>query len=112
MGKYYDKYYFVISHGKEASLFSSGSLPNDSTSMLALKHVQTLALKQSIVDVNITDNGQFATAQDGVGFATFNLEIMKLTTAQHPWKFFGAAEAQVSRRLYVVGCERRQASHI
>ncbi|MBH1980623.1 PEGA domain-containing protein [Candidatus Saccharibacteria bacterium] len=82
VGKYYDKYYFVISHGKEASLFSSGSLPNDSTSMLALKHVQTLALKQSIVDVNITDNGQFATAQDGVGFATFNLEIMKLTTAQ------------------------------
>ena len=82
IGKYYEKYFFLISNGAEASLSSSGNLPNDSTSTLALKHVQTLSLTQPIIDANITDNGQFATVQDGVGFATFNLEIMKQTTTQ------------------------------
>ena len=82
VGKYYEKYFFLISNGAEASLSSSSNLPNDSTSALTLKHVQTLSLTQPIIDANITDNGQFATVQDGVGFATFNLEIMKQTTTK------------------------------
>lgn len=81
IGKYYDKYYFLISHGREAELLSSPSLPDDTTSKLTLTHTQTLTLDNGVIDVNITDNGQFATIQDGDSFSTFNLEIMKLTKA-------------------------------
>lgn len=81
IAKYYDKYYFLISHGNEAELLSSPSLPDDTTSKLTLKHVQTLKLNDNVIDANMTDNGQFATIQDGSSFSTFNLEIMKLTTS-------------------------------
>ena len=79
ISKYYDKYYFLISHANEAELLSSSALPDDPTSQLTFKHVQTLMLPQPVIDANLTDNGQFATIQDGTSFSTFNLEIMQLT---------------------------------
>lgn len=82
VAKYYDKYYFLISHAHEAELLSSASLPDDTTSKLTLKHAQTLTLDNDVIDANLTDNGQFATIQDGTSFSTFNLEIMKLTKSE------------------------------
>ena len=79
VSKYYDKYHFLISHGSVGELFSSPSLPNDTTSELSLKHVRTLALDGSVIDANMTDNGQFATIQDGASFSTYNLEINQMT---------------------------------
>lgn len=82
VAKYYDKYYFLVSHGHEAELLSSANLPDDTTSKLTLKHARTLTLNNDVIDANLTDNGQFATIQDGSSFSTFNLEIMKLTTSK------------------------------
>ena len=79
ISRYYDKYHFLISHGNEAELLSSPSLPNDTTSDLKLKYVRTLALDNSIIDANMTDNGQFATIQDGSSFSTYNLEINQIS---------------------------------
>ena len=79
IGKYYDKYYFLISHGSQATLWSHRTLPDNSTSDLKLSHEQTLELQHPITAAHITDNGQFATVQDGQSFATYNLEIDQLS---------------------------------
>ena len=79
IGKYYDKYYFLISHGTQATLWSSRSVPDNSTSDLKLTHEQTMELDRPIIAAHMTDNGQFATIQDGASFATYNLEINQLS---------------------------------
>ena len=80
VSKYYDKYYYLVSYGTEASLFSSSNMPDDSTSNLKLTYVKTLSLAHPITVVNMTDNGQFATVQDGSSFSTYNLEISQLSS--------------------------------
>lgn len=82
IGKYYDKYYFLISHGAQATLWSSRSLPDNSTSELKLTHEQTMELEQPVIAAHMTDNGQFATIQDGTSFATYNLEINQLSETE------------------------------
>lgn len=73
-GKYYSKYYYLVSNGTHAELFAGSVMPNDSESSLSLKSVYKVDLAQPILDTNVTDNGQFATVQDGSSFATHNLE--------------------------------------
>lgn len=74
IGRYYSKYYYLVSSGTHGELFSSASMPDDSQTPLTLKSLYKVDLTQPIIDANITDNGQFATVQDGVSFATHNLE--------------------------------------
>lgn len=74
VGKYYSKYYYFVSHGTHAELFSGASMPDNSQSPLTLKSVYKVDLTAAIIDTNMTDNGQFATVQDGASFATHNLE--------------------------------------
>lgn len=81
IGKYFDKYYFLISHGSEATLSSSPNLPDNSTSALERTHQKTLQLDDTIVQNNITDNGQLAMVQDGTSFSTYNLELDQLSAS-------------------------------
>lgn len=99
VGKYYDKYYYLVSHGRQSELLSASNMPNDSTSQLALVRVATLELGHAIIDTNVTDSGQFATVQDGYEFATYNLETNHLSTAQ----FAKEAEASPQKLRYLDG---------
>lgn len=82
IGKYYDKYYLLISRGTQATLWSSRSLPDNTSAELKLTHEQTMELPKPINSARITDNGQFATIQDGTSFATYNLELDQLSEAK------------------------------
>lgn len=74
IGKYYDTYYALVSRGNEATLYKMNMLPLQVSDKLVLQPIQKFILDHPIVDVNITDNGQLATVQDGASFATYNLE--------------------------------------
>jgi len=82
IGKYFDKYYFLITNGPEAKLSSSRNLPDNSTAELERTHQKTLQLENAIIHSNITDNGQLAMVQDGTSFSTYNLELDRLSSAQ------------------------------
>lgn len=82
IGKYYDKYYFLITHGKQAVLTQSKELPEKSTTVLNRSKVKTYNLSKPITSARITDNGQFATIQDGWSFATYDLEVNRLATTE------------------------------
>jgi hypothetical protein len=82
VGKYYDKYYFLISHGATATLSQSSSLAGDNSAPLKRKLVTTMKLDQPITTLHIAGNGQFAIAQDGTSFTTHNLEISQTTRTQ------------------------------
>lgn len=79
VGKYFDKYYFLIANGSKAELSSSTNMPDNSTAKLERTHEKTLELDGTITDSNITDNGQLATIQDGESFSTYNLELKQLS---------------------------------
>lgn len=74
-GKYYDTYHYLVSYGLHTELFSSAAAMDESQKPLRLKSVYKADFAQPIIDTNMTDNGQFATIQDGVSFATYNLEV-------------------------------------
>lgn len=82
VGKYYDKYYYLVSHGHKAELFASAAMPDNHTSRLSLKSVYEFKLDKPIIDINVTGSGQFATVQDGYGFATYNLEVNQASSTR------------------------------
>ena len=82
VGKYYDDFYFLITQGNQATLSKSNisSLPRNASTELERTRVKAFELDRPILRANITDNGQFATIQDGWSFATYNLEVQQLAT--------------------------------
>lgn len=79
VGKYYDKFYFLITHGTTATLSQSNSLSGDASTSLKRKLVTTMKLESPILYASIAGGGQFAIIQDGASFATHNLEIEQTT---------------------------------
>lgn len=82
VGKYYSKYYFLVSYGKHAQLWSSPRMPDDATSSIELTREKKIELDRAITEADVTDNGQFAIVQNGQSFATYNLEISQLDTTK------------------------------
>ncbi len=82
MGKYYDTYYYLVTNGRTATLTRSNALPHTYSTEASFKRlaVKTYQLDRPIRVAHITDNGQFATIQDGWSFATYNLEVGQLAT--------------------------------
>lgn len=74
MGKYYDKYYYLVSYGNQAELFMTSAKPDDSDKEVPLKSQKKFTMQSNITTINVTDSGQFSTVQDGSSFATYNLE--------------------------------------
>lgn len=106
IGKYYDNYYFLITQGKQATLSRSSNLPTNPTAELERKKVKSFELEKPVTTAHITDNGQFATIQDGWSFATFNLEVQQLATTDFQPE--SAQKAQKLRYLdrYLLWAER------
>ncbi|NLA42610.1 PEGA domain-containing protein [Candidatus Saccharibacteria bacterium] len=94
MGRYYDKYYFLVANGRQATLTRTNTLPHTSDAQIERKIVKNYHLSQPITSAHITDNGQFATIQDGWSFATYNLEINQLSSTQ-----FQPREGQKPQKL-------------
>ena len=94
VGEYYSNYYFLITQGSNATLTRSTSLPSSPTAKLERQAVKTFELERPITTAHITDNGQFATVQDGWSFATYNLEVRQLATTD-----FQSETAQKPQKL-------------
>lgn len=97
VGRYYNNYYYLVSYGTQAQLWSSARMPDDATTRLPLKRVQKLELEHAITSAEITANGQFASIQDGHSMETYNLEIAQLDTTEFTEE--ASAKAQKLRHL-------------
>ncbi|WP_339366161.1 hypothetical protein, partial [Vallitalea maricola] len=67
-----------VSNGNQAWLYGSKSLfyglPSDNKNdRLDLSEISKFSMNQEIISVNVTENGQLATVQDGKSFSTYNL---------------------------------------
>lgn len=85
--KYYDRFYFLVSNGNQAWLYGSKSLfyglPSDNKNdRLDLSEISKFSMNQEIISVNVTENGQLATVQDGKSFSTYNLESTLQSSTQ------------------------------
>jgi hypothetical protein len=79
-GKYFDKYYALISHANKATLYEMKDFYGSEKDTLDLRTVTDMNLKKPIKTLDITDNSQFATIQDGFSFANYNLELNQQAT--------------------------------
>ena len=100
--KYYDRFYFLVSNGNQAWLYGSKSLfyglPSDNKNdRLDLSEISKFSMNQEIISVNVTENGQLATVQDGKSFSTYNLESTLQSSTQI--KSNASGEAQKLRYL-------------
>lgn len=97
VGKFYDKYYFLTAHGKEATLSKSNSLSGDNSTSLKRTLVTSMQLERPITDAHITRGGQFATIQDGRSFTTHNLETGQTT----PTELLAAKDGAAQKLRYL-----------
>ena len=74
VGKYYDRYYIMVSNGNVAHLYKTKSLKEESDQAIKLKDVVAMKTKKPIIYTNIISNGQLATIQSDDEFVTYNLE--------------------------------------
>ena len=81
-GKYFDKYYALISHGNTASFYEMKDFNGSEKDTLNLRLVADMSLEKPITTLDITDNSQFATVQDGFSFANYNLELNQQNTTK------------------------------
>lgn len=81
-GKYFDKYYILVSHGNKASFYEMKDFNGSEKDTLDLRSVAEMSLEKPITTLDITDNSQFATIQDGFSFANYNLELNQQTTTK------------------------------
>lgn len=98
--KYYDRFYFLTSNGNEAQLDGSSklySLPSSPDDEVNLTNITKLSTKDDIIHLNIADNGQLATVQDGKSFATYNLE----STQQHTTEIKPSATGEPQKLRYL-----------
>jgi hypothetical protein len=82
MSKYYDTYNILVGAGTEAILYTTKSLPTSLAEVNKFSPTRLLSLisPRPLTSLNLTENGQFATIQDGSSLVTHNLEIKKTTS--------------------------------
>lgn len=81
-GKYFDKYYILMSYDNTAALFEMEDFTGLEEDKISLRRVVDMGLKKPITTLDITDNSQFATIQDGYSFSNYNLELTQLTVTK------------------------------
>lgn len=75
--QYYDYKYLLVSYGKQADLSIMRGFNGSEDDEIKLKPVANLATSRAIKELDITDNGQYATIQDGYNMAVYDLELNK-----------------------------------
>lgn len=75
--QYFDDKYLLVSYGKRADLSIMSGFNGSQNDQIKLKPVASLITPHAVKELDITDNGQYATIQDGYNLAVYDLELNK-----------------------------------
>ena len=79
VGRYFNETFEAVAVGDTVEIFS-GDLPRDGKTKLALKTLTSFTVPGGVQYLNDQTNGRFIVAQNGATYATYDLELEKLTT--------------------------------
>jgi len=79
VGRYFNETFEAIAVGDTVEVLS-GDLPRDNKTKLALKALTSFTVKGGVQYLSDQTNGRFIVAQNGPTYATYDLELEKMTT--------------------------------